>query len=512
MDRPIPKNIQTFLGFKISKSEFRSYAKVLFEKMDDIEDHLQKIVQIQSARRREEAEDKIESIRQGRENESKTIQSKDGKKRTVNKQEQESDSDAGALALIGLAGIAAIMIPVLIKQFEFEIAKKIGSLTDSIRNIFNLGDEVVFEQEPTGLEGLSDEELKLQANIEEWESDPVEDSIERLWETLKESFRSIFGLAPEPNETPSRRAPSSPTQSSSDLSSSRSSPAQSSSTNAASGPPGSPIRLNAQQERTKTALQRELESRGISSPAEQANVFAQVQAESGFTPQSENLNYKPETLLRLFGPNNVGGNKVRVHNLEEARQIIARGPEAVGNLIYGGRMGNDSNEGYKYRGRGLIQLTGKDNYRRYGRLIGVGDLLVNNPDLANDPEISAKIAAVYFQKMKERGVNLTSTRAVGAAVGYATGEQETRRREMLARQFMSETANRQSELVTSSNRTNAMAPASPQVAVINAPSGHTTSTTTTQAATPGRHVPLTARNNDPSLISLRGAIEDQVTR
>ena len=187
---------------------------------------------------------------------------------------------------------------------------------------------------------------------------------------------------------------------------------------------------------TPTAVQQaavqELQNQGINDPDAIANVLAQLQAESNFKPQSENLNYSPQTLMRLFGPNNAGGNKVRVRSLEEAKQIVAQGPEAIGNLIYGGRMGNASDEGYKYRGRGLVQLTGKDNYARYGKKIGLGDELVKNPDLANDPQIAAKLAAAYYADKK---VDLRDINQVSKATGHAAGPAENARRAQYAENF-----------------------------------------------------------------------------
>jgi hypothetical protein len=60
-------------------------------------------------------------------------------------------------------------------------------------------------------------------------------------------------------------------------------------------------------------------------------------------------------------------------------------------------MGNtEEGDGYKYRGRGMIQLTGKANYEKYGKLLGID--LVNNPDLANDPAIAAQLATAYWKE------------------------------------------------------------------------------------------------------------------
>jgi len=88
-------------------------------------------------------------------------------------------------------------------------------------------------------------------------------------------------------------------------------------------------------------------------------------------------------------------------------------------------MGNAKDEGFKYRGRGMIQLTGKDNYARIGKKIGVD--LVKNPDLANRPDVAAKVAASYFSGMKG---NQKSTDAVTKYVGPADQATYAVRRQM----------------------------------------------------------------------------------
>jgi len=198
----------------------------------------------------------------------------------------------------------------------------------------------------------------------------------------------------------------------------------------AAGPAPAAMTSGAVQDQLKS----QLASQGITDPKAVANIMAQVQAESGFKPQSENLNYSGKKLFELYGAGNKGGNKVRFKTVAEAEAVAAKGPEAVGNVIYGGRMGNKEDEGFKYRGRGLIQLTGKDNYKKYGDMIGVD--LVKNPDLANDPAIASKIAAAYFAQKQKAGVDLTNIAAVGKAVGYAGGAAETAKRAQIAQGFM----------------------------------------------------------------------------
>lgn len=178
----------------------------------------------------------------------------------------------------------------------------------------------------------------------------------------------------------------------------------------------------------------ELKKNGITDPTAVANILAQIQAESGFRPRSENLaGYSAQTLFKFYGAGNRNGNKVRFNTIEEAQALKAQGPEAVGNLLYGGRLGNAPNEGFKYRGRGLIQLTGKYNYREYSKKVGVD--LVNNPDLANDPAIASRIAVQYFLTKQKSGTDLTNIESVGRAVGYAGGASETQKRAGIANSF-----------------------------------------------------------------------------
>lgn len=96
-----------------------------------------------------------------------------------------------------------------------------------------------------------------------------------------------------------------------------------------------------------------------------AMFIAQVGHESGgLNHVAENLNYKPETLMRIFPK----------YFRDKDPADYAHQPEKIANLVYGNRMGNgdeDSGDGYKYRGRGLIQLTGHDNYKHFADSMGM---------------------------------------------------------------------------------------------------------------------------------------------
>ncbi len=111
----------------------------------------------------------------------------------------------------------------------------------------------------------------------------------------------------------------------------------------------------------------------ITTPLRLAHFLAQCSHESGgFKFVSENLNYSAEGLKRIFPKYFPGDSAV----------AYARQPEKIASKAYGGRMGNgdeSTKDGYKYRGRGYIQLTGKNNYAEFSK--AVGDDILNDPDL-----------------------------------------------------------------------------------------------------------------------------------
>ena len=139
----------------------------------------------------------------------------------------------------------------------------------------------------------------------------------------------------------------------------------------------------------KAALVEAMNGSGIKDPKEQAMFMAQMDHESGgFRNLSENLNYSKKGLLKTFG---------KYYKTDDEAAADANNPEAIANKVYGGRMGNtDPGDGYKFRGRGFTQLTGKANYAAAGKDLGLD--LINNPELATDPANAAKISAWYWKK------------------------------------------------------------------------------------------------------------------
>jgi putative chitinase len=144
--------------------------------------------------------------------------------------------------------------------------------------------------------------------------------------------------------------------------------------------------------KNKEALVRQMKHAGITDPTEQAMFMAQMDHESaGFTRMEESFKYR--SAERLMSVSKSARNKGK----EAIERALAQGPEAVAELMYGGRMGNTSpGDGFKFRGRGHIQLTGRDNYAAAGKALGID--LLNMPDLAAKPEIAGKIAAWYWKQ------------------------------------------------------------------------------------------------------------------
>jgi putative chitinase len=131
----------------------------------------------------------------------------------------------------------------------------------------------------------------------------------------------------------------------------------------------------------------------ISTAQRQACFIGQCAHESGnFKTLQENLNYSAEGLMKTWPS--------RFPTKEVADQY-ARQPAKIAGKVYNGRLGNSSEEeAAKYLGRGLIQLTGKENYEHCGSNLGVA--FVDNPDLLLDPKYAALSAAWFWNK---KGLN-----------------------------------------------------------------------------------------------------------
>ena len=117
-----------------------------------------------------------------------------------------------------------------------------------------------------------------------------------------------------------------------------------------------------------------------------AAFIAQVGHESGqLTCLVENLNYSADALCKTW-PSRFG---------TELAKAVERKPEQIANIAYGNRMGNTApGEGWKYRGRGLIQITGKNNYRACAEALGAD--LIAQPELLEKPQHGCMSAAWFW--------------------------------------------------------------------------------------------------------------------
>jgi len=129
----------------------------------------------------------------------------------------------------------------------------------------------------------------------------------------------------------------------------------------------------------------------ISTPKRQAAFIGQCAHESNnFKVLEENLNYSPEALMRVWPS--------RFPDMATAIKY-AHQPQLLANKVYTGRLGNtQENDGFAYRGRGLIQLTGKELYGNCGS--GIGVELLGNPNLLTDPKYAA-LSAGWFWNRKQ---------------------------------------------------------------------------------------------------------------
>ena len=122
-----------------------------------------------------------------------------------------------------------------------------------------------------------------------------------------------------------------------------------------------------------------------------SHFLAQVNYESGYMNYIvENLNYSSKQLLKVFPK--------YFKTLEEAKEYEYKG-EKIANKVYANRMGNGSDasgDGWKYRGRGLIQLTGKNNYLKFSRWYNDSKIFVDNPDLLLQPQFAVLSAFFYW--------------------------------------------------------------------------------------------------------------------
>lgn len=162
------------------------------------------------------------------------------------------------------------------------------------------------------------------------------------------------------------------------------------------------------------------------SPDRAAHFFAQTAHESGgFKAFSENLNYSAKGLRGIFR---------KYFPTDALANAYARQPMKIANRVYASRMGNgpeSSGDGWKYRGRGPLQLTGKDNYRAFGRYIGREQEVLDNPDIVAT-ELGFESALWFFDHNKlwsicDRGTNDAAILALTKRINGGTHGLDDRR-------------------------------------------------------------------------------------
>jgi putative chitinase len=153
----------------------------------------------------------------------------------------------------------------------------------------------------------------------------------------------------------------------------------------------------------------------INTPLRVAHFMAQISHESdGGTITAENMNYTTAARIAAVWPSRF---------TQETAQAYVRKPKELANKVYNGRMGNApmSDDGFNFRGRGLLQITGKESYQNIGKLTGLD--LIKNPDLANAPDTALTVAACEFEYLKclpacdDDDIRLVTKRVNGGYIG-----------------------------------------------------------------------------------------------
>lgn len=142
--------------------------------------------------------------------------------------------------------------------------------------------------------------------------------------------------------------------------------------------------LTAQQKNNLVDLVEKAIDSGIYNPYSIAAFISIISKESDLIPKQENGNYSAERICQVWP------------RLCSQKFQLAHNPEKLFDAAYGGRYGNNYNEGYKFRGRGFNQLTFKDNYKFYGNKIGLD--LVSDPNLVLNPAVASQVAAEFAKQ------------------------------------------------------------------------------------------------------------------
>lgn len=162
--------------------------------------------------------------------------------------------------------------------------------------------------------------------------------------------------------------------------------------------------FDAQQKQNISLLIDEMKRNGITNPYAQIGMLSVINKESNFKPKGE-VSYKDTLNSRI---RKIFGSRVNKYDDNELDKL-KKDPKKFFNVVYAKTVGNQGgDDGWIYRGRGFNQLTGKKNYEKWSNKLGMGDKLVENPELLNNPEIAAKIAVAFLMKNKSNIPDFTS--------------------------------------------------------------------------------------------------------
>ena len=173
------------------------------------------------------------------------------------------------------------------------------------------------------------------------------------------------------------------------------------------------------------ALNETFDRFNINTPHRQAAFIGQCSHECGnFRVLEENLNYRAATLMRLWP---------KRFPTQEIADAYAGNPKKIANMVYANRMGNRdeaSGDGYRFRGRGCIQLTGSTNYFHAGKAIGVD--FWKEPDLVATPQYAALTAGWFWDThncnalASQQNYEALTKKINGGLIGYAERVKETK--------------------------------------------------------------------------------------
>lgn len=181
------------------------------------------------------------------------------------------------------------------------------------------------------------------------------------------------------------------------------------------------------------AFNEAMTKQGVTDPKMRAAMAAVAEGESGFQMHEE----------KGYG----GSSNDRIRSIfktktkgmgEDELSAIKKDPKAFFNKMYGDQLGNKagSDDGYNFRGRGMIQLTGRDNYAKYGKMAGFD--LEKNPELMNDPKVASAVSVAYMKnRTKKVGEGGDVYEAVARGVGNAVGSTEIVKKKAYARNLAS---------------------------------------------------------------------------